>query len=151
MSIGALFGILFCAYTVAKVQRDAIFLAEFGALALPYAYVGVAIASVLFVWLEGRVVRRFTRVGATRFNQYVAIGFSLVAATVYPLSRHWTTAAFYLWTDSQAMILLPHFWVLAFTPVVKRVGSMRIVSGLLIVAHALARSVDSHRLQRPAG
>ncbi|HMI30786.1 MAG TPA: Npt1/Npt2 family nucleotide transporter [Candidatus Limnocylindrales bacterium] len=180
--MGALVGILFCAYTVAKVQRDAIFLAEFGALALPYAYVGVAIASVLFVWLEGRVVRRFTRIGATRFNQYVAIGFSLVAATVYPLSRHWTAAAFYLWTGSQAMILLPHFWVLALdvwdsrrarrlfplfsacgligglaggsiagwlTPFVKRVGLMWIVSGLLIVAHVLTRSVDSHRLQRP--
>src|SRR6266478_521854 len=111
--MGALVGLLFCAYTVAKVQRDAIFLAEFGALALPYAYVSVALASVGFVWLEGRAARRYTRVGATRLNQYIAIGFSLTAAAVFPLQRHWTAAAFYLWTGSQAMILLPHFWVLA--------------------------------------
>jgi len=111
--MGCLVGILFCAYTVAKVQRDAIFLTEYGAMALPYAYVGVAIASLFFVWLEGRVARRFTRVGATRLNQYIAIGFSLLAAAVFPMARHQTAAVFYLWTGSQAMILLPHFWVLA--------------------------------------
>jgi ATP/ADP translocase/HEAT repeat protein len=181
--MGGLVGILFCAYTVAKVQRDAIFLAEFGALALPYAYVGVAIASVIYVWFEGRVVRRFTRIGATRFNQYVAIAFSLFAAAVFPISRHWTAAGFYLWTGSQAMILLPHFWVLALdvwdsrrarrlfplfsacglaggllggaiagwlTPVVQRVGLMWILSGLLIVAHLMTRSVDTHRRHRPS-
>ncbi len=62
--MGALVAILFCAYTIAKVQRDAIFLHEFGALALPYAYVAVALTSVVFVWLEGRVARRFTRAPA---------------------------------------------------------------------------------------
>ena len=111
--MGALVGILFCAYTVAKVQRDAIFLAEFGALALPYAYVGVALASVVFIWLEGTAARRYTRLGAAHLNQYIAIAFALTAAAVFPLQRHWTAAAFYLWTGSQAMILLPHFWVLA--------------------------------------
>src|SRR5436853_5952111 len=181
--MGALVGILFCGYTVAKVQRDSIFLSEFGALALPYAYVAVALASVLFVWMEGRAARRFTRVGAMRLNQYVAILFSLAAAIVFPLQRHWTAGAFYLWTGSQAMILLPHFWVLALdvwdsrrarrlfpifsacgllgglvggpiagwlTPVVKRVGLMWILSGLLIVAHLLTRYVDSHRRHRPS-
>src|SRR5689334_8936105 len=181
--MGGLVGILFCAYTVAKVQRDSIFLAEFGALALPYAYVGVAFASVLFVWLEGRMARRFTRVGATRMNQYIAIVFSIVAALVFPLQRHWTAGVFYLWTGSQAMILLPHFWVLAsdvwdsrrarklfplfsacglvgglvggsiagwLTPVVKRVGLMWILSGLLIAAHLLTRVVDAHRQHRPS-
>jgi ATP/ADP translocase/HEAT repeat protein len=179
--MGALIGILFCAYTVAKVQRDAIFLAEFGALMLPFAYVAVAVTSVLFVWVEGRVVRRFARIEATRLNQYIAIAFSLFAATVFPLSRHWTAAAFYLWTGSQAMILLPHFWVLALdvwdsrrarrlfplfsacglagglaggaiagwlTPIVQRVGLMWILSGLLIVAHLMTRSVDTHRRHR---
>ena len=181
--MGALVGILFCAYTMAKVQRDAIFLAEFGALALPYAYIGVAICSVLFVWLEARFARRFTRVGATRLNQYFAIAFSLTAAAVFPLQKHWTAGAFYLWTGSQAMILLPHFWVLALdvwdsrrarslfplftacglmgglvggsvagwlTPVVKRVGLMWILAGLLVVAHVITRFVDSHRQHRPS-
>lgn len=111
--MGALVAILFGAYTIAKVLRDALFLAEFGALALPYGYIGVALAAAGFVWLESRAALRFKRVGATRFNQYAAIGFSLLAAALFPFARHWTTALFFVWTGSQAMMLLPHFWALA--------------------------------------
>jgi AAA family ATP:ADP antiporter len=111
--MGALFATLCFAYTIAKVLRDALFLAEFGALALPYAYIGVALAAAGFVWLESLVARRFTRIGATRFSQYAAIGFSIVGAAVLPHARHWTIVGFYLWTGSQAMMLLPHFWALA--------------------------------------
>jgi ATP/ADP translocase/HEAT repeat protein len=111
--MGALVATLMCAYTIAKVLRDALFIAEFGALALPYAYIGVALASVAFVWLEGAVANRLTRVGASRFNQYAAVGFGALAATMLPISRHWTIVWFYLWTGSQAMMLLPHFWGLA--------------------------------------
>src|SRR5690242_16677720 len=111
--MGALVATLMCAYTIAKVLRDALFIAEFGALSLPYTYIGVALASVGFVWLEGVVARRFTRVRATRLNQYAAIGFGALAATLLPLSRHWTVVWFYLWTGSQAMMLLPHFWGVA--------------------------------------
>ena len=111
--MGALVAILLCAYTIAKVLRDTLFLQEFGALALPYAYVGVAVASAGSVWLESRVSRRFAHVGASRFNQYVAIGFSVLAAAALPRARHWVAGLFYLWTGAQAMMLLPHFWGLA--------------------------------------
>jgi ATP:ADP antiporter, AAA family len=110
--MAALVATLMCAYTVAKVLRDALFLSEFGGLALPYAYIGVALASAGFVWLESIVQRRFASVGASRFGQYFAIAFSAAAAMVLPLAPHPTAAAFYLWTGSQAMLLLPHFWVL---------------------------------------
>src|SRR5690349_5903519 len=111
--MGLLVATLFGAYTIAKVLRDALFLSEFGALALPYGYIGVALAAAGFVWLESRVSLRFKLVGATRFNQYAAIGFSILAALVFPLARRWTTAVFYVWAGSQAMMLLPHFWALA--------------------------------------
>ena len=111
--MGALVAILICAYTIAKVLRDALFLSEFGALALPYAYIGVAVAAAGFVWLESLIARRFTSVGATRFNQYAAIGFSAMAAMLLPHARRWTTVGFFIWTGSQAMMLLPHFWALA--------------------------------------
>jgi AAA family ATP:ADP antiporter len=111
--MGALVGLLDCAYTIAKVLRDALFLAEFGALALPYAYVAVALGSAAFVWLESQWARRFTRGGATRANQYLAIACSVAAALIYPHAHRWTTAVFYVWTGSQAMMLLPHFWGLA--------------------------------------
>src|SRR5262245_25300480 len=111
--MGALVALLLCAYTIAKVLRDALFLSEYGALALPYAYVGVALASVVSVWMETRVARRLTRAHATRFTQLVAIVCSIAAAIVFPLAKHVTAAVFYLWTGSQAMMLLPHFWVIA--------------------------------------
>ncbi len=111
--LGTLVAILLCAYTIAKILRDALFLEEFGALALPYAYIGVALASAGYVWFESRVARRFTHVGASRFNQYAAIGFSILAAAALQRARHWTTGLFYLWTGGQAMMLLPHFWGLA--------------------------------------
>ncbi|HZI89857.1 MAG TPA: hypothetical protein VFD83_05355, partial [Candidatus Polarisedimenticolia bacterium] len=111
--MGALVGILFGAYTIAKVLRDALFLTEFGALALPYGFIAVALAAASFVWLESRVSLRFKRVGATRFNQYAAIGFSLLAAALFPLARHGVAALFYVWAGSQAMMLLPHYWALA--------------------------------------
>jgi AAA family ATP:ADP antiporter len=111
--MGALVAILLGAYTIAKVLRDALFLQEFGALSLPYAYVGVALASAGYVFIESRVARRFARVGAAQFNQYAAIGFSLLAAAALPYARHLTAGLFYLWTGAQAMMLLPHFWGLA--------------------------------------
>jgi ATP/ADP translocase len=111
--MGLLVATLFGAYTIAKALRDALFLSEFGALALPYGYIGVAVAAAGFVWLESRVSLRFQRVGATRFNQYAAIGFSILAASVFPIARRATTAVFYVWAGSQAMMLLPHFWALA--------------------------------------
>jgi ATP/ADP translocase len=108
-----LVGVLLCAYTLAKVVRDALFLANFGALALPYAYVAVAFASAAFVWIEGRLTRRYARLDLTRFNQTLAVVIGIAAAALYPIARTWTTALFYLWTGSQAMLLIPHFWVLA--------------------------------------
>src|SRR6185437_8504191 len=92
--MGALAATLFCAYTIAKVLRDALFLAEFGALALPYAYIGVALAAAGFVWLESIVARRFTPVAASRFSQYAAIGISVAAAAILPHARHWTIIGF---------------------------------------------------------
>ncbi len=181
--MGALVATLFCAYTIAKILRDALFLSEFGALALPYAYIGVAVAAAGFVWLESIVARRFTDVGATRFNQYAAIGFSILAAITLPHARHWTIAAFYIWTGSQAMMLLPHFWGLALdvwdsrrarsifplfggcgllgglaggafaawsTPLLKHVGLMWTMSGLLVASYGLTRIVERNRALRPA-
>ncbi|HKO21961.1 MAG TPA: hypothetical protein VJX91_04845, partial [Candidatus Eisenbacteria bacterium] len=109
----ALITSLLTAYTLAKVQRDATFIAEFGAGALPIGYVGVAIASAGFVWIEGRFAARFSRFAANRMNQYVAIVVSLLAIPAFKASPHWTAAAFYVWAGSQALMLLPHFWVLA--------------------------------------
>jgi ATP/ADP translocase/HEAT repeat protein len=111
--MGALIAVLMCGYTLAKVVRDALFLSEYGGYALPFAYLGVAFASAGFMWLESRIERRWTRGGAAHLNQYLAIAIGVMMTFAYHYDRHLTAAAFYLWTGSQAMLLLSYFWVLA--------------------------------------
>ena len=110
--MATLVGTLLCAYTIAKILRDSLFLSYFGPLDLPYAYVAVAIASVIFVWLEHRLGRRLP-FGPTRYTQFLAIAFAVTAPLIWHRARLFTAGAFYVWTGSQAMMLLPHFWVLA--------------------------------------
>jgi AAA family ATP:ADP antiporter len=111
--MGMLVSVLLCAYTIAKVLRDALFLQEFGALKLPAAYVGVAVASAAYVVFEARLARRFSLTAASRVTQYSAVGFSILAAAAHPVARRATAAVFYLWTGSQALMLIAHFWGLA--------------------------------------
>ncbi|HWN81095.1 MAG TPA: hypothetical protein VNM87_03260, partial [Candidatus Udaeobacter sp.] len=111
--MGAIVGLLLAAYTVAKVLRDSLFITAFGARALPYGYLGVAIASALCVWLDPFLVRLLKRSAAAFASQLTAIAASAAAALAHPKDHHWLAAAFYLWTGSQLMMLIPHFWLLA--------------------------------------
>ena len=111
--MGALVACLLGFYTIAKVLRDSMFISQYGALALPYGYIAVAFVSLGYVWLEPRITRRFARGAADAFSQLVAIGCSVAAALLFPLEKHWLAGAFYVWTGSQAIMLLSHFWVLA--------------------------------------
>ena len=112
-TMGSLAALLIGTYTIAKVLRDALFIGEYGALALPYAYIAVALTSAAYVFLESRAARAFPRVGALRIGQTIAIGASLALALLLPRAPHLTAGLFYLWTSSQAMVLLPHFWAMA--------------------------------------
>ena len=113
LMMGALVACLLGFYTIAKVLRDSMFISEYGALALPYGYIAVALASLGYVWVEPRLTRRFARGARDAFSQLLAIACSAAAALLFPLEKHWLAGAFYIWTGSQAMMLLSHFWVLA--------------------------------------
>jgi hypothetical protein len=104
--MGALVACLLGFYTIAKVLRDSMFMSQYGALALPYGYIAVAFFSLGYIWLEPLITRRFTRASADAFSQLVAIGCSVAAALLFPLEKHWLAGAFYVWTGSQAMMLL---------------------------------------------
>ena len=103
-----------CAYTIAKVLRDALFPPGIRRAVPPVCvHRRGAFASAGYVWLDDAVARRFTHVGSARFNQYTAIVLSMLAAAALPVDRHRTAALYYLWTGSQAMMLIPNFWALA--------------------------------------
>jgi len=111
--MGLLVAVLLGAYTIAKVLRDSLFISEFGARALPYGYVAVAIASVALVKVEPFVTRYLPRVGVVALGQLAAIACSVAAAVILPLDQRWFAAAFYVWAGSQGMMLVVHFWGLA--------------------------------------
>ena len=110
--LGAIIALLLAAYTLAKVIREALFITTFGAPALPFGYIGVAAASAFFVWFDPLLIRRLKRSVAGLVAQLLAIGASAAAAIVYAPESRWLSAAFYLWTGSQLMMLIPHFWLL---------------------------------------
>lgn len=111
--LALLVGTLFSGYTVAKVLRDSMFLSEFGATKLPWGYLAVALASIVIVTAESRLTVRLARAGATALGQSVAIVLSLLFAIIYPGNHHLVAGLFYVWAGSQAMMLLPYFWLLA--------------------------------------
>ena len=111
--MAAQIGFLFGGYTIAKVVRDALFISTYGPNALPWGYVAVAVVSAALIGLETRVSRRLTRGTLADLNQYVAIAICAAAAMLDPLEPPWLPALLYVWTGSQAMILLSHFWISA--------------------------------------
>ena len=100
-------------YTVAKVLRDSMFVSAYGASALPWGYVAVALASVGLIALESKVSRRLPPGRLDALMQVAAIAFSAAAALLEPAQPGWLPAAFYVWTGSQALLLLSHFWISA--------------------------------------
>jgi hypothetical protein len=40
-------------------------------------------------------------------------GATVATALLFPFEKHWLVAAFYIWTGSQLMMLIPQFWILA--------------------------------------
>jgi ATP/ADP translocase/CRP-like cAMP-binding protein len=109
---GQILGLL-GAYTTIKVLRDTLFISRYGANALPWGYVAVALAAVALIGLEARVSRRLNRGTVSDLNQYVAIGMCALAAALQPFEPAWLPALFYVWSGSQALLLLSHFWITA--------------------------------------
>jgi ATP/ADP translocase/HEAT repeat protein len=109
----ALVACLLAGYTVAKVLRDSMFISTYGALSLPFGYVLVVLASILIVTIEPRLTRRMSRSNAAAVAQGIAIFASAGAAIVFPFAGPWLAGAFYVWAGSQAIMVIPYFWVVA--------------------------------------
>lgn len=110
---GLLIALLLGAYTLAKILRDSLFITTFGARSLPYGYIAVAAAAAIFIWSEPRLIRSLKHSTASTVAHATAIGATVATALLFPFEKHWLVAAFYIWTGSQLMMLIPQFWVLA--------------------------------------
>src|SRR5262245_4440855 len=107
-------GLLLGAYTIAKVLRDSMFVSAYGASALPWGYLAVAAASIALLAAESRAVRFLSNArGLQTLSQWLAIGICAATALLERQRPPWLPAAFYVWTGSQAMLLLSQFWITA--------------------------------------
>jgi AAA family ATP:ADP antiporter len=101
------------AYTIAKVLRDSMFMSAYGASALPWGYLAVAAASALLLAFESRITRVLPGSRLQGLNQAIAIVVCAAIALLEPAQPAWLPAFFYVWTGSQALLLLSQFWIAA--------------------------------------
>ncbi len=105
--------LIIASYVISKTVRDALFLTEFGALNLPYVYVGIAIFVSFFVavylrlgrWLRPRVLVCWTLLF---FLSNVVLFWWLVH-----LGLSWLYPVVYIWVGVFGVIAPMQVWMLA--------------------------------------
>jgi len=144
--------LIIAAFTVAKIARDSLFLAELPANYLPYVYLGLALLSGLAAAALGKF---HTANAQQRLSIVLGItGFSLLLFTLWFLRDPGTAAiTFYLWTGIYGVVLVAEFWLLANERIDSRqarrlfgpIGAAGILGGLLTAAatSALAPFIDT--------
>ncbi|MBI1940406.1 MAG: HEAT repeat domain-containing protein, partial [Acidobacteria bacterium] len=101
------------AFVIAKAVRDSLFLEQFSAKSLPYAYIGVAL-------VIGLVVSIYVRL-ASRIRQTTLISVTLVFLILNVLLLWWGVRAqwapiagiFYIWTNIFGIIITVQVWTVA--------------------------------------
>jgi len=100
-------------FTIARAVRDSLFLNQYGAMDLPYAYIGVAV-------IIGFVVSFYVRL-ASRLNHATLISATLlffsgnVLILWWLAQMQWTaiSAVFYIWCSIFGIIITAQVWTLA--------------------------------------
>ncbi len=108
-----LFSIM-CSYVLGKVSRDALFLAQFKAITLPYADIGCALLVGAVVAVYVRIARR-TSVGDLLIGS--SLFFASNALVVWVLARWfhfgWLYPVFYIWVGLFGVLGPAQVWTLA--------------------------------------
>ena len=151
-ALTATYFLIIGAFTLGKIARDGLFLAELPATYLPYVYVGLAALSAVATAALGRL-----RAGAAqrRLSWLLAgTSASLLLFSLWSRVAPGSAAiAFYLWTGVYGVALVAEFWLLANETVDSRqarrlfgpIGAGGVLGGLVAAAGAtaLARLVET--------
>lgn len=112
VAFAACFGIL-SSHTVAETGRDALFLTHLPPARLPFAYLGIGLASLVFARLFLALARRFGQ-------RAVLLGVLILGAIVSTLfwlafdpSRDWLYYAYYVWVGTFATTAVVELWLFA--------------------------------------
>lgn len=151
-ALTATYFLIIGAFTIGKIARDSLFLAELPAEYLPYMYVGLAVLSAIAAAALGRV-----RVGSAKLRLSFMLGGTglslLLFAGWFRLAPGVAAIAFYLWMGVYGVALVAEFWLLANESIDSRqarrlfgpIGAGGVLGGLLLAAAAtaLGRVVDT--------
>jgi ATP:ADP antiporter, AAA family len=100
-------------YVVSKTVRDALFLTKFGALKLPYVYIGIAVIASLFVAVYIQIARR---VKQNVLLSLTLLFFASNAILFWWLSRfhfEWLFPVIYIWAGVFGVIAPMQVWTLS--------------------------------------
>lgn len=104
--------LILCAYYLLRPVRSALLLADFGPAALPWVYMGTALATGAAVWAYARFARLPRRLLIGGLQAF--FGLNIVAWWL--LARRgcaWVSPAFYVWTDVFSIMSVTLFWTYA--------------------------------------
>jgi ATP/ADP translocase len=110
--LSLIYFLVIAGFTLGKIARDGLFLAELPAQYLPYVYIALAGLSALVVGLLAKV----SPAGAP--HQKLAVGLLVTAASLVLFSLWFQVAGsqaavpFYLWSGVYGLTLVSMFWVL---------------------------------------
>ncbi len=112
VSLGSLHFLIILSFTLARIARDGLFLAELPASNLPYVYLGVAGWTALAVYGFGKFTAKRAAHNTLSFA-LCSTGFSLILfALWFPAAPRVAAVAFYLWSGAYGLILISQFWIL---------------------------------------
>jgi AAA family ATP:ADP antiporter len=102
-------------YIVSKSLRDALFLDQFGAMRLPYLYIGVAILIGIIVSIYIRVCLRVGQ--ATLITGTMVFFMATIMMIWWAIRINWQPIAviYYMWTNIFGIVLTAQVWTLATT------------------------------------
>src|SRR5579884_2722781 len=143
-------------YIIQKSVRDALFLDQYGAMRLPYLYIGVAVLIAIVVALY---VRLSARVSQITLISGTLVAFMAGGALLWWTSQlHWhgLSIIYYLWANTSGIILTAQVWTLATsmfpTSQARRMFPIMCSGGILgstlggIIAAAEARRIGTDNL-----
>ncbi|MCB2198128.1 MFS transporter [bacterium] len=107
--------LLIASLAIIKPVRNSLFLNEYGAQQLPYAFLLVALASTIVAVFYTRLTKRFTLLNLIRATLAISvlsvIGFWALLVT--GTGETWLTYALYIWVAIFGLITTTQFWLLA--------------------------------------
>jgi ATP:ADP antiporter, AAA family len=105
--------LIIASYVISKTVRDSLFLSKFGAVKLPYMYIGIAILVSLFVAVYLRIARRVQQHILLSLTLLFFISNVVFFWWLFRFQLDWLYPVIYIWAGIFGVIAPMQVWTLA--------------------------------------